>query len=82
MIFKDNILEFIVNKLCWRIVIALDFIADDLHFLVNLLLGIQAMEDDIRQHVDGLSEMFFRDGSIESRVFFVGKGIELTTQTL
>ena len=82
MALEENILEFVIDKFCWRIVITLDFIADDLHFLVNLLLRILAVEDDIRQYVDGLGEVLLRDGCIEGGVFLVGEGIEFTTQAL
>ena len=82
MTLKEDILEFVVDEFRWRIVITLDFIADDFHFLVDLLLWILAMEDDIRQYVHGLGEVLLRDGSIEGSVFLVGKCVEFTTQTL
>ena len=81
MTLKEYVFEFVVDEFRWRIVITLDFIADDFHLLVDLLLWILTMEDDIRQHVHSLIEMLFRDSNIIGGAFFGGESIEFTTQT-
>ena len=82
MVLEKDILELVVDQFCWRIVITLDFIADNLYFLVNLMLGILAVEDDISQYIDGLGEVLLRNGSIEDRILFIGKGIQVSTHPL
>ena len=82
MTLKEDVLEFIVNQLGGRVVIAFNLVADHLHLLVDLVLGIGAVEDDVRQQVDGLGEVFFGDGSVVDRVLLIGKGIQLTAYTL
>ena len=82
MALKEDILEFIVDEFCWRIVITLDFIAYHFDLFINLLLRILTVEDNIRQHIHGLGEVLLRDGSIKSGVFLVGESVEFTTQAL
>ena len=82
MTFEEDILKLVVDQFGWRVVVTLDLIADDFHFLVDLLLWIQAVEHDVCQHIDGLSKMLLRDGGIEAGVFFVGEGVEFTAQSL
>ena len=82
MTFEENILEIIVDQFRGRIVIALYLVADHLHLLINLRLGISAMKDNIGQHVNSLCQMLFQNSSIINRVFFHCKGIEITAHTL
>ena len=51
MTFKEDVLEVIVDQLGRRVVITLDFIADYLYLLIDFLLGVDAMEHDIGQHI-------------------------------
>ena len=78
MAFEKNIFEFIVNQFCRRVIITLDFIADYLHFLVNLLLGVLAVEHDVGEQIHGLLEVFFGDGCIVDGVLLVGEGVQFT----
>ena len=82
MTLKEDVLEFIVNQLGGRVVIAFNLVADHLHLLVDLVLGIGAVEDDVRQQVDGLGEVFFGDGSVVDRVLLIGKRVQLTAYAL
>ena len=82
MVIEKDILEFVVDQLCGRVVITLDFIADNLYLLVNLMLGILAVEDDICQYIDGFGEVLLRNGCIEDSIFFIGKGIHISTNSL
>ena len=82
MALKENILEFIVDQLGGRVIVALNLVADHLHLLVDLVLGIGAVEDDVRQQVDGLGEVFFGDGCVVDRVLLIGKRVQLTAYAL
>ena len=82
MALKEDIFEFVVDEFRWRIVITLDFIADHLYLLVDLMLRILTVEDNIRQKPHRLGKMFFGYSGIEHGVLLVGKGIQLTAHTL
>ena len=47
MSLKEQILEFIVNEFGRRIVITLDFIANNIHLMFDFLFGISAVENNI-----------------------------------
>ena len=47
MALEDQILKLVIDQLCRRIIITLDFLANHLHLLVNLMLRILTVEDDI-----------------------------------
>ena len=79
MSLEDEILKLVVDELSRRVVITLYLIAYYLYLLVYLVLGILAVEDDIRQQMDSLDEMVFCNGSIEHGIFLIGEGIQFTT---
>ena len=45
--------------------------------MVYLMLWILAMENDIRQQVDGTHKMLTLNSCIEDRIFFIGKSIQI-----
>ena len=82
MVWEYMIFKLVVDQLGRRVVVALYLVADHLHLLVYLMLGILAMEDNISQDVYGLGKMLFRHGGIEHGVLLVGKGIQLASHAL
>ena len=82
MVLEDQVLKLIVDQLRGRVVVALDLIADYLHLLVDLVLGIQAVKHDVRQQIHRLGEMLLRHGGIEHGVLLIGKGIKLAPHAL
>ena len=79
MTFEEYILKLVVDEFRRRVVVALYLVADHLHLLVDLVLGISTVEDDIRQHIDSVHEVFFGDGCIEDGILLIRKGIQLAT---
>ena len=79
---EEDVLKLIVYQFSWRVVVALDFIADDLHLLVYLLLGIGGVEDDVGEEVHGSGDMFLQDGGIIYRALLVGVGVEVASHAL
>ena len=58
---EEDILELIVNQFGWRIIIALNLIADYLHLLVYLRLRINRVEDDVGKQVHGPCDVLLQD---------------------
>ena len=79
---EELILKLVVNEFGRRIVITLDFIADNIHFMHQFLGRIGAVENNIRQQIDSTRNMFLENGSIENGVFLIGESIEIATDTL
>ena len=79
---EEDVLKLIIDKLCRRVVIALYLVANHLHLLVYLSLGILAVEHDVCQQVDGQPDMVTVDGGIEGGVLLVGEGIQLAAHLL
>ena len=77
MAFEYDVLELIVYQLGRRVVVALYLIGYHLCLFLYLGLGIDAMEDDIAEQVDGSGQMLAQDGGIIYRVFLVGEGVEV-----
>ena len=82
MTFEENILEIIVDQFRRCIVIALYLVANDVHLVFYFVLGILAAEDNIRQQVDSAGKVFLLDSRIKHGVFFIGEGIQVSTDTL
>ena len=76
------VLKLIIDQFCGRIIITLDFVADHILLVFYLCGGVDTVEYDIRQQVDGFRQMFLEDGSIEDGILFVGKGIQVAPNTL
>ena len=76
---KQHILEFVVDKFRGRVVITLDFIADDINLMFDFMLRVLAVEDDVRQQVDSPRKVLALDGSIKDGILLVGKGIQVAT---
>ena len=75
MALEDQILKLVIDQFGGGVVVTLDFIADDLHLLVYLMLGIQAVEDNVCQQIHRLHEMILRNGGIEHGILLVGKRV-------
>ena len=74
---KEQVLKLVIYQFGRRVIITLYLVADDIYLMVYLMLWILAMENDIRQQVDGTHEMLTLDGCIEDRIFFIGKSIQI-----
>ena len=81
MPLEEDILKLVVDQLGRRIVITLDFIANDLYLLVDFMLRILTVEDDICQKPHSLGKMLFGYGGIEHGILLVSKGVQLTAHT-
>ena len=79
---EELILKLVVNEFGRRIVITLDFIADNIHFMHQFLGRIGAVENNIRQQIDSTRNMFLENSSIENGVFLIGESIEIATDPL
>ena len=79
MVIEKDILEFVVDQLCGRVVITLDFIADDINLMFDFMMRVLAVEDDVRQQVDSPRKVLALDGSIKDGILLVGKGIQVAT---
>ena len=77
MVREQQILEFIEDKLCGRVVITLDLIANYLFLHFQLSLRIGAVEDNVGQEADGPFHMVAQHGSIINGMLLGGKGIQL-----
>ena len=77
-----HVLKLVVYEFGWRVVITLDFIADDVSLMANLLLWVDTLEYDVRQQVDGPWQVLFQDGRIEDGILLVGEGIQVTAHLL
>ena len=79
MSLKQHILEFVVDEFCGRIVITLDFIADDINLMPDFMLREFTAEDNVRQQVDSPQKVLALNGSIKDGILLVGKGIQVAT---
>ncbi len=79
---KELVFKLVVDQFCGCVVIAFDFIADDVLLVFDLRSGIGAVEDDVCQQVDGTWQVFLEDGSIEDGVFLVRKGVQVAAYAL
>lgn len=79
---EDEIVELIVDELRRRVVVRFYLVADDLHLLCYLLLGIGAVENDVGEHVDSLRQTVLEDCGIVHRVGFRGVGVEISADAL
>jgi hypothetical protein len=82
MAAEQLVLEEVVDEFGWRVVIALYLVADDVRFVLYLVLWILTAEDDIRQQVNGTRKVLLLDGCIEGGVLLVGKGVQVAAHTL
>ena len=53
MALEELVLKLIIDQFCGRVVITLDFIADDILLMFYLCGRVDTVEDDICQQVDG-----------------------------
>ena len=74
---KEQVLKLIIYQFGRRVIITLYLVADDIYLMVYLMLWILAMENDIRQQVDGTHKMLTLNSCIEDRIFFIGKSIQI-----
>ena len=76
---EQDILEFIEDKFCGRVLITLYLIAYHLALFLYFMLGIGAMEHDITEHIDGFFYVLSLNSAVENSVFLVGEGVEFAT---
>ena len=76
MTLEEDILELIVYQFGRRVVITLYLIADYLHLLVYLLLGVSGVEDDVGEEIHGSGYVLLQDGGIVYRALLVGVGTQ------
>ena len=79
---EEDILEFIIYQFGWRIIIALNLIADHLHLLVYLRLRINRVEDDVGKQVHCSCDVLLQDGRVINRALLVGVGIQVAAHAL
>ena len=81
MALEDFVFKLIVDKFCRRIIITIDFIADNVYFVSDFVIRILTAENNIAKQVDSLGEMLFQDSCIEDGILFISKSIQITTNT-
>ena len=82
MVFEDNVLKVVVDKVGRRVVIAFYLVADDFHLFINLFLRIDSVEDDIREQIGRLADIGGGHGGIENRTLLRGIGVEAAAHAL
>lgn len=82
MPLEEQVLELVENQLGRCIFVAFYLITHHFALFLHLLFWILAAEHDVAKHIDCLTEVLARGGCIVDCVFFVGKGIQLTTHAL
>ena len=82
MVFEDNVLKVVVDKVGRRVVIAFYLVADNLHLFINLFLRIDSVEDDIREQIGRLPDIGGGHGGIEDRTFFGSISVEAAAHAL
>jgi hypothetical protein len=82
MTVEDDVLELVVDKFRRRIVVALYLVANHFHLLVNLVLGIDGMEDDVGEQVHGPGKMSLEDGRVVDGVLLARECVEVAAHAL
>ena len=74
-------LEFIEDNLGRRILVTVDFIADDLDLTVNFVLWIDTMKNDVRQQIYSTVEIGTEHSGIIYRLLLICESIQVTAHT-
>ena len=75
MALKYGILEEVVHKFGWRVVVALNLVNNNLYLLVYLCLRISAVEHNVGKQVHSAVYVALQYGSMIYRLLLVGKGV-------
>ena len=77
MIGKEQFLEVVEYQFRRAVLVTLDFVDDDLHLLVNLVLRIGAVENDVREQLYGSWEVFDEESTIYHGFLLVRIGVQV-----
>ena len=77
MLAEDVLLEVVVDKFGWAVLIGIDLLEDDLLLLLNLAFGEGGMEDDVGKEFETTLQMDRQGGSIDAGLLLGGEGVEL-----
>ena len=73
---EEQLFEFIEDQFGGRILVTVDFIDDNLHFFLDLVLWIDAVEDHIRENVHGAVHIAAEHRGAIHRFLFAGESVE------
>ena len=79
---EEQALKLVVDKLRGRVVVALNLVAYHLDLLVELLLGVAAVEHDVGEQVYGAGHVVAQRGRIIHGVFLCREGVEVAPHAL
>ena len=82
VVTENHILEIIEYQFRRSVFVWLDFINDNLRFLLNLVLGKSGMKHNIPQQFERPFQMFGQESGIDYRFFFIGVGIQVAAYIL
>ena len=82
MVVEDEVFELVVNQFGRCVVITFYLVTDDINLMFQLVLRVFTAKNDIAKQVDSSHEMFTLDGGIEYGIFFVSKGVKITSHAL
>ena len=79
---EEQVLHLVVDELGRRVFITLYLVAHHLALLLYLALRIFAAEDDVAEHVDGLTQVAARHRAVVGGLLLRGEGVQLAAHAL
>ena len=82
MTLEEQVVKVVVDEFGGRVVIRFYLIAYHFHLFVYLALRINAVKDDVCEHVNGAWQVLVQQRGIIHRVGFCGVGIQVSAHAL
>ena len=77
MVREDKLFKVVENQFGRSVLIALDFIDDNFHFLVYFRLRVGAVEDNVSKQFHRPWEMFHQESAVHHRFLLVGVSVQV-----
>ena len=82
VVWKNQFFKVIENQFRRSVLITLDFVDDDFHFLVYFRLGVCAVKNDVGKQFYRSRKMFHQECAVHHRFFLVGVSVQVSPYML